>query len=250
MGKALRASVRNLLAVVCFATASSAGAIGLQVTPISLELAPQSAAEGLWLSNTGEAPLTAQVRVYRWTQSGGEEQLEPSRGLVISPPMLQLDAGARQLVRVIRSGPPPETGQPESAYRVVVNEVPAAAPKGAGLKFVLRYSVPVFVAPVAGNDAKPAPQLSWTLRRDGERVVLDVRNDGRAHAQLSAVDFIGADGLRTTISAGLLGYALAGAQMQWTLGAPPAIFVGGGTLSLRINGEAVEQPVALVDSPR
>jgi fimbrial chaperone protein len=250
MGKALRASVRNLLAVVCFATASSASAIGLQVTPIMLELAPRAAADGLWLSNTGESPLTAQVRVYHWSQRDGEEQLEPSRGLVISPPMLQLDAGARQLVRVIRTGPPPAAGAAEDAYRVVVNEVPTAATKGAGLNFVLRYSIPVFVAPANGDDAKPAPQLGWTLRRDGERVVLDVRNDGSAHAQLSAVDFIGADGRRTSINAGLLGYVLAGARMQWTLDAPPAIFVDGGKLALRINGEAVEQPVALVDSPR
>jgi fimbrial chaperone protein len=250
MGKALHASVRNLLAVVCLAAASSAGAIGLQVAPILLELAPGATADGLWLSNTGDAPLTAQVRVYHWTQRDGEEQLEPSRGLVISPPMLQLDAGARQLVRVIRTGPPPAAGAAEDAYRVVVNEVPAAATKGAGLKFVLRYSIPVFVAPADGDETKPTPQLGWTLRRAGERVVLDVRNDGRAHAQLSAVDFIGADGRGTTINAGLLGYALPGTRMQWTLDAPPAIFVDGGTLSLRINGEAVEQPVALVDSPR
>src|SRR5690606_12520072 len=123
-----------------FLAAGRVAAIGLQVAPISLDLAAGSAAEGLWLSNTGDAPLTAQVRVFRWTQADGEETLEPSRGLVISPPMLQLDAGARQLVRVIRTGAPPAAGHAEDAYRVVVNEVPTDAGDGAGLRFVLRYS--------------------------------------------------------------------------------------------------------------
>lgn len=248
MGFSRHGTCRGLLLAGLLTAAGSVAAIGLQVAPISLDLAARSAAEGLWLSNTGDAPLTAQVRVFHWTQVDGEERLEPSRGLVISPPMLKLDAGARQLVRVIRTGAPPAAGLAEDAYRVVVNEVPGDASKEGGLRFVLRYSIPVFIAPA--GDAEPAPEVAWSLRAEGDHTLLEVRNTGRAHAQLSAIDFVAADGTRTPINPGLLGYVLAGAQMRWPLDPAPATFATGGTLSLRINGEPAEQPISLADPAR
>ncbi len=94
-------------------------ASGLQVSPVSLSLEPKQNADGLWLSNTGDGVVHAQVRVYHWAQDGGEEKLEPSRGLVISPPMMQLAAGDKQLIRVIRVGAPPNgAGAIEDSYRV------------------------------------------------------------------------------------------------------------------------------------
>src|SRR5579883_159278 len=98
-----------------------AAASGLQVSPVSLTLQPTQNADGLWLSNEAENVIRAQVRVYRWTQEGSEEKLTPSRGLVISPPMLQLAAADKQLVRVIRVGAPPSgAGATEEAYRVSI----------------------------------------------------------------------------------------------------------------------------------
>ena len=44
-----------------------AAASGLQVSPVSLTLPPTQAADGLWLSNTGDNVVNAQVRVFRWT---------------------------------------------------------------------------------------------------------------------------------------------------------------------------------------
>src|SRR5262245_37680217 len=102
-----------------------ANASGLQVAPTSLTLKSTQNAEGLWLSNTGDGPVTAQVRVYRWTQENGEEREEPSRDVLVSPPMIQIAASERQLIRVIRTGPPPATA--EEAYRVVIDELPLSA---------------------------------------------------------------------------------------------------------------------------
>ena len=73
----------------------AAFASGLQVSPVTLTLSPTQAADGLWLSNTGDNVVNAQVRVFRWTQEGGEDKLTPSRGLLVSPPMLQLPAEGR-----------------------------------------------------------------------------------------------------------------------------------------------------------
>lgn len=226
---------------------------GLQVAPISLTLDAKARADGLWLSNTGDAPLHAQVRVFRWTQNGGEEKLEPSHELAISPPMLALEPGARQLVRVIRTGPMPD--RVEAAYRVIVDELPLdqpvalpppPAPSEAkrGLQFVLRYSVPVFVAP---STAAAVPDLHGMLVRDGEQAALEIENSGGMHAQLGNLVFVDARGERRELVPGLLGYVLPGQRMHWPLAPAAAAFAGGGSLQSRINGGPTEQTVAIVE---
>jgi fimbrial chaperone protein len=235
---------RGLLLAALLATCGAAGATGLQVAPISLQLQATQTADGLWLSNSGDTALHAQVRVYHWTQAGGTEQLTPSRGLVISPPMLGIDGGQRQLVRVIRVGAPPSgAAAVEDAYRVVVDELPVDADTSRGVQFVLRYSVPVFVEP-AGKDAT-APKLAWSLHREGDSAVLDVANSGDGHAQISQLVFTDSNGKHIPLSNGLLGYVLPGAHMRWTLEPDAGVFAAGGTFNARINGEPVAQPISL-----
>ena len=57
-----------LTALALFSGESAAS--GLQVSPISLTLQQNQRAEGLWLSNSGDSPVNAQVRVFHWRQSG------------------------------------------------------------------------------------------------------------------------------------------------------------------------------------
>lgn len=201
------------------------------------------------MSNTGDNEVHAQVRVYHWTQQGGEDKLVPSRGLVISPPMVQIAPGERQLIRTIRlNAPPSGPGAVEDAYRIVIDELPVDSPTTSKLRFVLRYSVPVFVAP-AGSTAPP-PELGWALVRDGDKVALEVTNAGGSHAQLAALSFVNASGLRTELTAGLLGYVLPGAKMRWALKPPAEVFGSGGVLETMINGQTVHQETLLVGPAR
>ena len=202
-----------------------AEASGLQVAPTTLSLRASQNADGLWLSNAGDGVVHAQVRVYHWTQDDKGDQLVASRGLVVSPPMLQL----------------------------AIDELPVATPDNAanpkrGLQFVLHYSVPIFVEP-AGAAASPA-QLQWSLQRIGEQAQLQVSNRGGSHAQLAGLNFIDKSGHRTEINPGLLGYVLPGATMRWMLKPSAAVFAAGGTLEAMINGEKATQNLALADRPR
>ena len=101
-----------------------AAASGLQVTPVTLTLEQTQRAEGIWLSNSGDNTINAQVRVFRWSQSSYKDQLAASQGLVISPPMLTIPPGGKQLIRVIRTGSPAKV---EDAYRLSINELPQSA---------------------------------------------------------------------------------------------------------------------------
>lgn len=223
----------RLLACTVLLHGGIAVAAGLQVSPVSIDVPATQNAEGLWLSNTGDGVVNAQVRVYRWTQNEQGDQLTPTRELLASPPMLELPVGERQLIRAVRLGAPPTDGA-EQAYRMIIDELPVQQPGRKGLQYVLRYSVPVFVQP-AGAPASP-PALQWALQREGDKTLLQVSNSGGTHAQLADLVFIDAAGQRTQVAPGLLGYVLPGARMRWALKLPAAALASGGRWEAMING--------------
>ena len=218
---------------------SLALASGLQVSPLSVTLKPGHSADGITLRNVGTDVVHAQVRVYHWTQQGDSEQLTPSSGLVISPPMLQLNPGDQQLIRVIRTGPPPTgAAAAEDAYRISIDELPIQPPGGKTLQLVLRQLLPVFVEPV--GVAAPTPKLQWSLQNEGGQVLLQVSNAGQAHAQLSDISFISGSSHRIEVAGGLAGYVLPGSTKRWAVKQPLDV-AGGGTFEARINGTAATQ---------
>ncbi|AIY41363.1 Sigma-fimbriae chaperone protein [Collimonas arenae] len=247
------------LLICLLAAVGKVDASGLQVAPTTVSLKATQNADGLWLSNTGDNVVHAQVRVYHWTQDGQGDQLTPSRGLVISPPMLELGIGERQLIRIIRTGAPPNGADAvEDAYRLAIDELPIDTsgkkeqqfdtPSKKGLQFVLHYSVPIFVEPVATSIAPS--QLQWSLERDGDHVMLVVSNRGGSHAQLAGLNYVDPTGRRTEITPGLLGYVLPGATMRWMLKPSAAVFAAGGTLEAMINGAKSAQHLSLADRSR
>jgi fimbrial chaperone protein len=236
-----RTGIRGLACVLSLLLCATASGASLQVSPTSVTLQARQNADGLTLTNTGTKPLHAQVRVFRWTQQGNEEKLEPTRDLALSPPMLEIAPGAQQLVRVIRLGPP--SAEAESSYRLIVDELPVETDETKpGLQFVLQYSVPVFV--LQQDEAVIAPMLHTRLVREGDQSFLEIRNSGNEHAQVAELGYVTAAGERHTIAAGLSGYVLPGETRRWPL--PATVTVSGiGTFKARINGEPVEQSLPL-----
>lgn len=216
--------------------AGGAHAAGLQVEPSSVTIAERS--EEIWLVNTGDAPLQAQVRVYRWVQDGEGERLEPTEDLLASPPMAQIAPGARRLVRVVSTG----ARTCEDTFRLAIDELPPAQTETTGLRYVMHYSVPVFVTPKRCGAI--APQLAWRIETHGGAARLAVANAGNQHAQLADLTFIDPDGQRTPLTPGLLGYVHAGAQMAFALAPGAETFARGGTLEAQVNGIRIEQQVA------
>ena len=70
--------------------ATPAASRDLRLEPVSLALQPGEQATTLWLSNTGQQPLQAQVRLFSWTQEEGGEVLVPTRAVAVSPPLLEV----------------------------------------------------------------------------------------------------------------------------------------------------------------
>ncbi|WP_201550875.1 molecular chaperone [Psychrobacter sp. DD43] len=248
----LRRIARPVLISSLLLSSSLAVAAGLQVSPISLSLQARETASGLTLSNTSNTVVQAQVRVQQWTQDDSGDTLAPSRGLLASPPMIELQPGERQLVRIIRAKAPPQgAGAVEDAYRLLVNEVPVKLPENtSGLQFAMSYSLPVFVQPV--DVAKTSPQLQWSthLQPDGKEVKLRVKNTGNGHAKLVGLSFTDAAGTSTDIHQGLLGYVLPGATMNWTLKILPSVLTSGGKFKVMLNGTQTTPDVTLDTNTR
>lgn len=233
-------------------SSSLAVASGLQVSPISLSLQARENASGLTLSNSGNDKVRAQVRVYQWLQDDKGDQLTPSRGLLASPPMIEINPGEKQLIRIIRAKAPPQgSGAVEDAYRVLVNELPIKSDKQTtGLQFALSYSLPVFVQPVGVTETSPQLQWSTHLQPDSKEIKLRVSNRGNGHAQLAGLSFVDTAGNSTVINPGLLGYVLPGATMNWTLNIPSSVLTSGSKFKVMMNGTQTTPDVTMDTSTR
>jgi fimbrial chaperone protein len=227
----MRGFLRGALAALLATLPSAAGAGQLQAGPTLIEITPAASATRLLLRNTGSLPVAAQVRVYAWSQSGGEDQLVPSAQLVVSPPIVELEPGGEQVVRVVRLGPPASGA--DQTYRVIVDELPRPdSASGRTVNVRLRYVLPVFVR------AADAPPPSLACRVDRERSELTCENSGGRAAQFGATRLVDESGLTQTLSDGLFGYVLPTSRRVWVLsGSGPAL--GGSALRLetRVNGE-------------
>lgn len=216
----------RLVALLWLAVAAPLHAAGsLLIWPVDPVMEAEARAVALWLENRGDQPLLLQLRVFAWTQQQGENRQDRQNEVVGTPPMIEIAPGGRQLVRLTRLAAVP-AGQ-ERAYRVIVDEIPRAAPgstpAGAGVQFQMRYSIPLFVygeglRPLRAQDKPDAPPLPlvWrTVEQDGVRY-LEVQNQGSLHARLTAAE-LRRGNVRVGMAEGLLGYVLAGATMRWRL---------------------------------
>lgn len=197
--------------LACLAATPSLAA-SLQVMPIVFEMSAAKPADQLTLTNTGTAPMTAQARVYKWSHDGKEEKFEPATDVVASPPMLQLAAGASQIVRIVRVSKAPIEG--EESYRILVDEVPdKAQPSKDQINFVFKHSIPVFIS----NDKNRASHLTWAVEKQDGRTFLVAHNDGNRRARIGGLTVKPANGKEISLGKGLSGYVLAGSTMRWML---------------------------------
>jgi fimbrial chaperone protein len=209
--------MRALLLLGCGLTMAPALASTFNISPIRAQLSGAHRTEALTLTNVEDAPVVIQVHVVSWSQKDGVEQLEDTRELLSTPPVLQIPANSQQIIRVaLRREPDPTQ---ELTYRVIFEEVPQAAPKDfSGLRVALRLSVPIFVAPLQG---KANAQVLWQSRwlSNGQLEVAAV-NSGSGHLQVTDFEaqFPGSLMPLRGVSSK---YVLPGSRMSWVL-TPPA----------------------------
>jgi fimbrial chaperone protein len=218
-------------------------ALGLQVAPILIELNTQQPAAQMWLSNTSDQPLQAQVRLYHWQQTDGNDILTPTQDLVASPPMLHIPSKTTSLVRIIKISEKANTPSlSEQSYRMIINEIPRRSSKQTKfIDFAAQYSVPVFF--YDESQAQLSPDLSFSIIQNGQQAVLKVSNKGTMHAKLSAVSLTDHKGKTTVITPGLLGYVLPNNTMTWNMPSFDEPLNQNLILTLNINDKQLSRPI-------
>ncbi|ADU70647.1 molecular chaperone [Pantoea sp. At-9b] len=206
--------MKNLLLVWLLTfSALSHAANSLMIWPIDPAINPDDKASELWLENRGDATTLMQVRIFTWQQVNQREQYQTQTDVVASPPLVRIEPGQKQLVRLIKQTPP--AAGKEMAYRVVLDEIPTPRTPGtnqAGLTFQMRYSVPLFVYGNGLTFDSAKPDLSWQVENSGGRRWLLLTNHGTGHARLSNVTIGG-----RKLGDGLFGYVLANSSNRWPL---------------------------------
>ena len=219
----------------------------LQVGPTLIEMAPARQADAVWLTNSGSAAIAVQVRVFQWDQAGGSEQLTPTSAVMVSPTQTTIQAGQRQLVRILRRGAPSDS---EQSFRIIVDELSSTEPeatRASGLQFRLRYSIPVFLAG-HGERAENAPRLQVALEmptNQSKTATLVVQNNGRSRAQLAEASLLLPNGTNLPLSAGLLGYVLPGRTMRWPIRSTGIETVSSVDLKVRVNAGVSPQTLPI-----
>lgn len=201
------------LAGTCFPAALPAAS--LQMYPVTINFCNQESVAAVYVKNTGEKTIGAQLRVFQWQQKDHQDVLNPTGAIVISPPIATVPAGKQQLIRLILPAPAP-TGGSEQSYRLLIDELPthqAQAPKRQ-VRFLMRYSIPVFFG-CAGYKTDLST-VHASLNSDSGHYRLTIRNSGIRHIKLSNVALV-AGSQSYTLSKGLFGYVLPGSEMTWDL---------------------------------
>lgn len=213
----------------------------LQVSPVSLDLTAPAQTASVNLRNNGDRPVNVQVRVYHWTQSGGEDQLTPATDVVASPPATKLQPGTTYTIRVARTVAPVMAG--EEAYRLVIDELPEVNLRRPSetVNMVIRYSIPVFF-----TERGAGAELRWEVRRDGGRLVVEATNTGQRHAKIADLTVASPSG-QVSLGKGLNGYVLPGSTRRWIATAGAQRLQPGSNVNITANGDdyAVHQSTTI-----
>lgn len=204
------------------------------VTPVRVNLSSQQTSAALTVQNSGEEPVVIQLQATAWSQENGQDQYPPANeDLLATPPIFTIQPGATQIVRVAlrRSAGVDQ----ELSYRLFLQEVPPPPKPGFhGLQVALRIGIPVFIQP----KIKVAPVLHWKVERQaGNRIKVDLKNDGNAHVQVTDFSVAGPDE-RTLAVQQVSAYLLPGQSHNWVLPTDPEHPFSGDKVHVIVNTDA------------
>lgn len=166
----------TLLLAPCLALASN-----FAVSPLRLDIGPKAKSGSFTVTNHDKGPVTFQVSVKKWTQEpGGKDVYTDSNELIVFPHQLEIAPGKKKIVRVGFEGAPPKR---ESAYRVFIEELPAAvkvSEHGGEVRVLGRFGLAVLV-----RDKSAKPHLSIDeLTVSAGKVTAKVSNAGDSAARV------------------------------------------------------------------
>jgi fimbrial chaperone protein len=212
-----------------------ARAANWEIDPVRVELSAKQTSAAVIIRNNSNQPTTIQLNALSWTQSGGKDVYEPTRELIVSPPIATIAAKGEQVIRVALRGK--IDGANELTYRINLQELPPHSKPGfTGLQVALHISLPVFVKPQKG---KALPRGGWVIAQmpdDSLKVVM--QNQGNEHLQISDFALYVPGSVQALAQESGSSYVLAGQVREWLLKTNSPEKIIGGRLQLKANTDA------------
>lgn len=212
MGKLL--AVILVTALILLPAGMTSGASALQISPLRLEFSESHKHTTLTVKNRGTSPSLVQVEVFRWAQQNGHDVLEPSRDVLVSPPVFSLGPNSEQLIRAIVRRQPDQTR--EVTYRILLREVAsdfASDTDNEAIRVLLGFSLPVFLRP---NDETQLSVRWRVVQSEHNKLKLYLHNQGTQHVQVVSVDIQNDKG-KILSKQPEMAYVLPDNQREWLL---------------------------------
>ena len=221
------------LLALCFVLSVPAPVLAgvFSVTPVRIFMTPKDRAIAVTITNEGDSPVVLQADLNAWSQKpDGTDELFPTEDLILSPPIIKLAPGARQVVRLALLKPADASRQ--LTYRMIMREVPEAVPnpdKTIQVPIALALSLPVFITPptakreVDCNAARSTPQV----------LNVSCSNQGSAYAQVREISLLRGDQILARFEGGT--YILPGARKTMSVNGLQAIAPGPAQLNVSFD---------------
>ena len=220
---------------------ASAGAAGLRISPVRLDMSASAPSTQVNLTNLGPTDVAVQVRAYQWRQEAGEDRYELTKDIFFAPPIVTVPAAGQVSVRLRLRAKAPD--QAEGSYRVYFQELPPAdsASQGAGTTLRVRFGIPLFVRP----SMPAAPKLEVRTSLLAGQLLAEFRNVGTEHLKIEGVDIFPASVNRadaTAVAVASAGqsakgvsYLLPGSQLDWSIPVAAGFTAAGHVLRIRTD---------------
>jgi fimbrial chaperone protein len=175
--------LRLALAFLLLTATAPALAGRFSVAPIRVDFGAGLRIGAVTVTSEDDHPLVFKNSPSLWTQNAdGGDVYTPTSDLVVTPPLLRVEAGEPRIVRI---GTLREPGDVERSYRVFLEEQAPANPEGTGatIAVVIKFGVPVFVAPRSERVAG----IAEVVEHKPGRVTLQIKNSGNVHFNVETI---------------------------------------------------------------
>jgi fimbrial chaperone protein len=219
------------LAALACCTAALAGSFGVSPTRVDLDRGAKSAI--VEVMNDDDVKLSFQAKLFEWRQAAdGKDEYVESQDLIYFPQLFTVAAKTKRVIRVGIKAPATDV---EKAYRLFVEETPEPAREGAAgpqVRVVLRFGVPVFVAPQA--PVRKAEAEGVEVARG--KALLGIRNLGNQSVRFETFRIMRGE---ETVGEASGWYVLAGARRTFEIAVDAAKCPLSGPLEAVAAGQGV-----------
>lgn len=187
--------------------------------------------ETISVTNDAAARLRVTVKLMEWTQdASGKDVYKDSADLVYFPRQMDVEPGAKRLVRVGAKNPGAAL---ERTYRLFIEEVPEPTSGGpAAVTFYFRFGVPIFLPPAV---PRPQPEVMPPTLEKG-KLSLVVNNAGNQHFRLNKLTITDKAGYSQELAGW---YSLAGTSRIYTADIPSDACRKARTLAVTAEGDGI-----------